>query len=605
MLVENQSETVLPLVRPNPVRRWLLKNQPDPGDLEAISQVKNLDPTLANLLAQRGIQSEDELKKFFNPSLADLNDPFQMANMDKAVARIEAAIRGEEKLMIYGDYDVDGTTSTALVYKYLSRYYPNLETYIPDRYTEGYGISFQGIEYAESAGITLIIALDCGVKSVDKVLYAKEKGIDFIICDHHLPGELLPDAVALLDPKQSHCLYPYKELSGCGVGFKLLQAITIYMNWEEEVLFEMLDLVAVSICSDIVPITGENRILTYFGLRQLNRKASPGIQALMDIAGFKPDAEGIYRLKVDNVVFGLGPRINAAGRVGHGKGAVQLLCAESVEEAMQYAATVDDQNQERRDLDKTITQEALALIESSEERLHSFSSVLYQPHWHKGVIGIVASRCIEQYHRPTIILTESNGKLAGSGRSILGFDLYEAIEACSEHLIQFGGHYHAAGLTMLEEKLPHFQEAFEQFARSKLTAEDLVPAIKADMEIELSQVNGKLVKQLQRMEPFGPQNLSPLFACFDVRDTGLSRFLESKNEGQGHIKLSLTSDDCVADGRPYAVDGIAFNLGQHWAHVSSGAPFHILFHLEENVFNGRSTIQLMVKDIKPAEMHEV
>lgn len=600
---ELQSEATesQPIFQPNPVKRWILKDQPEPEQLEEVSQIKNLHPVVANILVQRGLNTEEAIKKFYNPLLDDLHDPFLMAGMAKAIARLEKAFDMGEKILVYGDYDVDGTTSTALVYRCLSRYYPLVETYIPDRYTEGYGISFQGIDYAEAADINLIIALDCGIKSVDKVQYAKEKGIDFIICDHHLPGAELPDAAAVLDPKQSHCLYPYKELSGCGVGFKLLQALTLSKGWDEPFLFELLDLVAVSICSDIVPITGENRILTHFGLKQLNQKASPGFQALIDIAGFKPNLQGGYNLKVDNVVFGLGPRINAAGRVGHGLGAVQLLCSESIEEAMQYATQVDDQNQERKDLDKTITQEALAQIESSDESLSAFTSVLYQPHWHKGVIGIVASRCIERYYRPTIILTESQGKLAGSARSIYGFDLYEAIEACSEHLIQFGGHFHAAGLTMKPEQLPAFQLAFEKFAQSKLTPEDLIPRLLVDMEITLAQVNSMLLKQLQRMGPFGPHNMSPLFACFDVRDSGMSRLLENKNGGHGHIKLSVTSDDCIFEGRQYAVEGIGFGLGEHWPVIFSGEPFHILFHLEENEFNGKTTIQLMVKDIKSAD----
>lgn len=601
METTSESEIKSTVSRPMQQKKWILKDQPSEEEVAELLGIPNLHPILARLLAQRGIRTEADLKRFFNPKLEDLHDPFLMAGMDKAVSRVNEAIRKGEQILVYGDYDVDGTTATALVYTYLSRYYEHLETYIPDRHAEGYGISTQGIDYAEAAGMSLIIALDCGIKSVDKVEYAHAKGIDFIICDHHLPGNVLPDAVAILDPKQLHCSYPYKELSGCGVGFKLMQALTLANGWNMEPLLQLLDLVAVSICSDIVPITGENRIITHFGLKKMNERACPGLQALMNLAGFKPIESGTYRLKVDQIVFGLGPRINAAGRIGHGRGAVELLSCTDEEIAMQLASHVNDQNQERKDLDKTITQEALALIEADELTLNGFTSVLYQPHWHKGVIGIVASRCIERYYRPTIILTQSGGKLTGSARSIRGFDLYEAIEACSEHLIQFGGHYHAAGLTMYEENLRAFQESFELYAREKLTTDDLIPSMLVDAEVDLNQLNATLVKQMRRMEPFGPQNLSPVFATFFVRDSGMSRLLENKNGGSGHIKLSITADDCVADGKPYAVEGIAFNMGEHWPLVSSGEPFHILYHLEENTFNGRTTLQLMIKDIRPAE----
>ena len=581
-------------------KRWEVKPQPSEEELADLRTIKGLNETVAKLLAQREILSEEMLKTHFNPDLGNLHDPMLMLGMDAAVARIAKAIANGERIQIYGDYDVDGTTAIALTYKYLSLHHSQIEFYTPDRYKEGYGISTLGIDTAEAHGVSLIISLDCGIKSTDKVLYAKAKGIDFVICDHHLPGPEIPDAIAVLDPKQPGCPYPYKELSGCGVGFKLLHALSIALGWDVQPLFNLLDLVAVSIASDIVPVTGENRILMHHGLAQINTQASAGLQALMDVAGFKPQPEGGgYKLQVENLVFGLGPRINAAGRIGHGSGAVNLLISNSVEEAMAYAGKVDDQNLERKELDKSITQEALDMIQTSDLLVNAYSTVLFQPHWHKGVIGIVASRCIEKYHRPTVILTESDGKITGSARSVFGFDLYQAIDACSGHLVQFGGHYFAAGLTLLPEQLPYFQEAFEAQVQSKMTKADLQPRLVADIEIPLSAIQSSLYKQMQRMGPFGPHNMNPLFVTCSVADTGQSRFLAGKNGGPGHIKFSLKSLH-QQPNQPIEAEGIGFGLGSYWDIVASGKPFDIAYHIEENEFRGQKRIQLQVKDIRPS-----
>jgi len=593
-----QIEEISEVFIPKQEKNWVLLSPINEEDFAELLSIKGLHPVVAKLLAQREIFIENALRKYFNPLLEDLHDPYLMKDMEKAVARLLSAFEKREKIMIYGDYDVDGTTSVSLVYKFLSKHYEELECYIPDRHAEGYGVSTKGIDTAKENGVSLIVALDCGIKSIDKVDYAHQLGIDFIICDHHLPGDEIPAAVAVLDPKRIDCTYPYKELSGCGVGFKLMQALALHEGWNLVQLFDLLDLVAVSIGSDIVPITGENRILMHFGLEKVNRSPSAGIEALIQIAGFKTGEDGFYDLKVDRLVFGLGPRINAVGRIGHGMGAVQLLISETLEIAQEIVGKVDEQNVERQGLDKKITQQALDLIESNQESVDAFSTVLFQADWHKGVIGIVASRCIEKHHRPTIILTESNGKLTGSGRSIFGFDLYQALDNCSQHLIQFGGHYFAAGLTLVPEQLPDFKLAFEAEVRGKLTLEDLRPRILIDAEIALDQINWPLLKQIQRLGPFGPQNMNPLFVVYGVKDTGMSRFLENKSGGAGHIKFSITADDLEFEGKPYALDGIGFGLGHSWDLVKSGRPFDVVFHLEENKFRDKRTIQLMVKEIR-------
>lgn len=583
------------------VRRWIFPDVQEQVPDE-IRSTEKLPESLAALLHRRGMQSRSDLEHFFRPELESLHPPFLMKDMDRAVERLEQALQSGEGLMVFGDYDVDGTTATALVYKILRPLHQNLFYYIPDRYLEGYGISFAAIDYAAANGISLIVALDCGIKAHDKVQYAHEKGIDFIICDHHLPGESLPGAVAVLDPKRGDCPYPFKELSGCGVGFKLMQALLEKRNGDRQLLMDCLDLVALSIASDIVPVTGENRILLHHGLTKINHQPSTGMEALLEVAGFQRKENGSFGLKVDRLVFGLGPRINAAGRIGHGKGAVDLLLAEDAVSAASLAKSVDVQNNERKELDKTITEEALEMISTNTDGLTDFSTVLYRESWHKGVIGIVASRCIERYHRPTIILTRSDGKLVGSARSIPGFDLYAALDACRAHLIQFGGHFFAAGLTLKEEYLPAFQEAFESEARRKLTADDLQPRLMVDACIEAAEINKLFFRWVNRMGPFGPGNMNPVFVVKNLKNGGQSRLLENKSGGPGHIKFHLSHPSLEFEGQPYTLEGIGFGMGEYWPLVESGQPFDLAFHLEENIFRERSTIQLMVKEIRPAEV---
>lgn len=592
-MIEKDSELAFKVAE----KKWTPIQGPQEEIVQSLLEIKGLQPVMAKLLAQRGIKSEEDLKHFFNPNLDDLHDPFLMKDMQKAVDRLKAAMEREEKMMVFGDYDVDGTTATSLFFMFLNRHYPHLQCYIPDRYQEGYGISNKAIELAAELGISLIVALDCGIKSIDKIQYAKDLGIDFIICDHHLPGAEVPRAVAVLDPKQVDCNYPYKELSGCGVGFKLLQALASTMEWDSQPLLEHLDLLAVSIAADIVPITGENRILTHFGLQQINQNPSHGLRALMEVSGFKPKHDDTFDLKVDRLVFGIGPRINAAGRIGHGMGAVDLLVSQGYDEAKSLVGQIDDQNLERKELDKQTTHEALQMLQEDWE--DNFTTVLFQSHWHKGVIGIVASRCIEVCHRPTIILTESNGVLTGSGRSIRGLDLYDALDACKHHLLQFGGHFFAAGLSLLPEKLDDFKTDFEKAVRDRIEKEDLLPEIFYDAEISLDEVNAVLLRQINRMGPFGPQNLSPLFCAKRLTDNGNSRLLESKSGGTSHIKFEfqLPANHSLY-GEKGILDGIGFGLGNQWELLKSKMPFDILFHIEENEFRGVKKVQLAVKAIR-------
>jgi single-stranded-DNA-specific exonuclease len=567
---------------------------------ESLLNTEKLPAVLASILFRRGIKNREELEHFIRPKQEHLHNPFLMKDMDVAIRRIMMAMSRKEGILIFGDYDVDGTTATALVYKVLRQHYEMLGYYIPDRYKEGYGISFAGIDHAKENGMSLIISLDCGIKAHDKVAYAKEKNIDFIICDHHLPGKELPDAVAILDPKRSDCPYPFKELSGCGVGYKLMEGLLEEAGWDKQILRDCLDMLALSIASDIVPVTGENRIFLHQGLQKINQNPSPGIQALLDVGGFRRNENGDYGLKTDRLVFALGPRINAAGRIGHGKGAVDLLLAENPEKAAALAESIDIQNTERKELDKNISQEAISMIESSEDMMSAFSTVLFRETWHKGVIGIVASRCIEKYHRPTVILTLSDGKLVGSGRSVPGFDLYAALDACSPHLIQFGGHFHAAGLTLLPENLEAFRQSFESEVRKKMTAEDLMPRLQVDACLNAAEINLLFYKWVDAMGPYGPGNMNPLFVIQGLKDNGQSRLLENKNGGHGHIKFSLQHPDLMHLNQSYSLEGIGFGLGEHWHLVESGNEFDLAFHLEENIFRERRSIQLMVKEIRPS-----
>jgi len=541
---------------------------------------------LATLLVQRGVTTFDEARAFFRPDLANLYDPFLMKDMEEAVARIQTALENNEKILIYGDYDVDGTTSVALVYTFLKSFYDALDFYIPDRYHEGYGVSQEGVDYARETGATLIIALDCGIKAIDKVKYAKHHGIDFIICDHHNPGEEIPPAVAVLDPKRTDCSYPDKELSGCGVGFKLIQGFSLKNNIPFDELMPYLDLVAVSIASDIVSVTGENRIRSHYGLIQLNRDPRTGLKAIIELAGIA-DKE----ITIDDVVFKIGPRINAAGRMESGKSAVNLLIAQDKEKAKVIGEKVDNYNSSRRDIDSVITQEALDMIGGDPLLQKMKSTVLFNPRWHKGVIGIVASRIIDTWYRPTVILTESNGFATGSARSVFGFDLYQAVESCSDLLENFGGHKYAAGLTMKINNVSEFTERFEKIVQETIDPEQLIPVVEIDTELQLKEINEKFFRILKQFQPFGPENNSPIFLSENVVDNGYGRTVGSNGE---HLKLTLIQEE-----NPFKVfPAIAFHQGQEFNKVSKGIPFDICYQLMENEFRGKVNLQIHILDIK-------
>ena len=560
------------------------------GNSETIQKLAgelNIHPVLAQLLVQRGVNTFDEAKHFFRPSLNDLHDPFLMKDMDKAVERISNAILNKEKILVYGDYDVDGTTAVSLVYTFLNNQYVNVEYYIPDRYKEGYGISLQGIDYAKENGCNLIIALDCGIKSIDKIEYANSLGVDFIICDHHRPGSELPNAVAVLDPKRADCDYPYKELSGCGVGFKLIQAIAQQKGIQFEDLTQYLDLVAVSIAADIVPITGENRILAFYGLKLLNENPRPGFKAILELSNFKKE-----EITVNDVVFLIAPRINAAGRIESGNSAVKLLVSKNDNVAGLLGDGINEHNLKRKDLDASITEHALQLIEESEDHKFRKSTVLYNSAWHKGVIGIVASRLTEKYYRPTIVLTKSNDEnnmVSGSARSVKDFDVYNAIESCSDLLEQFGGHMYAAGLTMKEENVEEFIKRFEEVVSSTIEDRMLVREVEIDAELNLNDINQKFFNILKQFAPFGPGNMSPIFKSSNVRDNGRGKVV-----GNNHLKLTLVQHDDYQS----TFDGIAFQLGHHHPQVEQQDAFEIVYHIEENNFNNRTTLQLNIKDLK-------
>ena len=564
--------------------RWNLKSKPEKHKVHQLQNELQIDETIATLLVQRGIETFEQAKSFFRPSLSDLHDPFLMKDMDIAVKRIEKAIESGENILVFGDYDVDGTTAVSLVASYFRTIYPNIDTYIPDRYAEGYGISFKGIDYAEDNGISLIIALDCGIKSVDHVAYAKEKNIDFIICDHHLPGEILPNAVAVLDPKRLDCTYPYKELCGCGIGFKLIQAYSQKKGEIIENLIPYLDLVATAIAADIVPMNGENRILAKFGLEVINAVPRPGIQALIQNIKKK-------ELTITDVVFVIAPRINAAGRIKHGNHAVALLTEFNFEQAQQFASEIEGYNSDRKGLDKQITAEALVQIEENKEEKR-FTTVLYQEDWHKGVIGIVASRLIETYYRPTIVFTKSGDKLAASARSVQDFDLYAALEQCSEYLEQFGGHKYAAGMTMKEENFSAFKAAFEKVVKETIHPDLLIPQINIDATLALSEIEPKFSRILSQFEPFGPENMTPVFLTTNVVDTGYGKTIGQEEE---HLKLFVKSAT-DANGEGFGV--IGFGLGNKLSITQGRQPFELVYCIDENEFNGTVTTQLRAKDLQ-------
>ena len=562
------------------IKRWLIRDIPAHEQVTELSKAINVNGYLAAILVQRGITDFETARKFFRPTLDALHSPFEMKGMDKAVERLHLAISTQEKVLIFGDYDVDGTTAVALVSSYIRRFYA-CEVYIPDRAIEGYGISKAGIDWASDNNCSLIIALDCGIKSTALVAYAKSKGIDFIICDHHLPDSEVPEAVAVLDPKQADCNYPYKELSGCGIGFKLIQAYAQRHRDPSEV-FDYLDLVAVSIASDIVPLTGENRILAHYGLRKLNTNPVPGLKALKDIADIRTE------LDVSGIVFSLGPRINAAGRIAHGSAAVSLLNANTEEEAMNLANTLNLRNEERKEYDHSITGEAIAMIEGSDTLKTAKSTVLFKNTWHKGVIGIVAARCVEKYYRPTVILTESNNKVTGSARSVNGFDLYSAILECSDLLEKFGGHKYAAGLTLDISNLELFQQKFEQVVSSKITEDMLTPLIEMDISIPFDLITPKFMSILKQMSPFGPENQKPVFEASNVYVfNSLSSFKDR------HIKFLAGQDN-----NNHVFQAVGFDLSEHYSKLAESDRFRMAFTLEENVYNGVTSIQLRIKDIK-------
>ena len=565
-------------------KNWNFPQKVDEKLFNTLKSELKIDDFLINLLIQRNITTFDEAKTFFRPSLEQLHDPFLMLDMKKAVERLQTAIQNNEKILIYGDYDVDGTTSVALIYLYLIKFYKNIDFYIPDRYKEGYGISLLGIDYAKENNCSLIIALDCGIKAVSQIKYANEKNIDFVICDHHTPGDIIPDAVAVLDPKQKNCKYPFKELSGCGVGFKFMQAFSETNNYDINNLYELLDIVTVSIASDIVPIIGENRILSFFGLQQLDKTNNIGLKVLIEIA-----AMNNKKFTISDCVFKIGPRINAAGRIKSGKYAVKLLIETDAQVAEEFGTQINDYNITRKNLDKNITQESLDIIKNNEELQNRKTTVLYKPDWHKGVIGIVASRLTETYYRPTIILTKSGGKLTGSARSVPGFNLYNAIDNCSELLAGFGGHKYAAGMNMKEENFEQFQKCFEKSVSETITAEQLVPKINVDAKISFKTITDKFFRILKQFAPFGPNNMTPIFVTENVRDTGNSRPVGKTYE---HLKLELIDESGAI------MSGIGFSMGNLFSEIKTKKTFSVCYSIEENTFRGKVSLQMMIRDIK-------
>ena len=561
--------------------RWTFKPQPDPLLVEALQESLQIDALTASLLVQRGITTFDQARQFFRPSLDDLHDPFLMKDMDLAVNRIETALAKHENILVFGDYDVDGTTAVSLVSAYLKTRTNQVATYIPDRYIEGYGVSFQGIDFAVDNEFSLIIALDCGIKSVEHVKYALERGIDFIICDHHRPGETLPQAVAVLDPKRDDCFYPYDELCGCGIGFKLIQALAQNQNQAVEELLPYLDLVATAIAADIVPMTGENRALAFLGLQIINSNPRPGIRALLQQVKNKTRT-------ISDVVFTLAPRINAAGRIKHGNYAVALLSEFDSNQAQQFAAEIEQFNADRKELDKAITQEALAQIVQNQEE-NAATTVVFQADWHKGVIGIVASRLIETYHRPTLVFTQSGDYYAASARSVSGFDVYAALEACAEHLVQFGGHKYAAGLSLKPENYAVFKQAFENVVQTTLPTEMETPEIAIDASLQLEQITPKLMRILKQFEPFGPLNLAPVFHTAQLRDTGYAKPIGAD---QTHLKLQ------VVQGNSERYGAIGFGLADKLSLVNQRQSFEAVYCLDENEWNNTVSIQLRIKDIQ-------
>ncbi len=561
--------------------RWTHKPKLELSKIEGLQKSLQVDAIVATLLLERGIETYEDAKFFFRPSLEDLHDPFLMKDMDKAVTRIEKAIANQENILVYGDYDVDGTTSVALMATYLKVKHPLVYTYIPNRYDEGYGISYKGINFALENDFTLIIALDCGIKAIDKVAFAKEKGIDFIICDHHRPGDIIPAAIAVLDPKQDDCNYPYKELCGCGVGFKLIQALASKEGKGVEDLVEYLDLVATAIGADIVPINGENRVLAYFGLQVINSNPRPGIKAILEQVNKT-------ELTITDVVFVVAPRINAAGRMKHGNYAVTLLVEKEYKNAVQFASEIDTYNSDRREEDKRITEEALKQIVTNGEE-NNTTTVVYQEDWHKGVIGIVASRLTETYYRPTLVFTKSGDKLAASARSVRDFDIYNVIEACSDYIEQFGGHKYAAGLTLKEENYQAFKQAFEDEVSKTIDRSLLIPEIKIDATISLKDITPKFYRIIKQFAPFGPENMTPVFMTENLRDTGYGKCV---GDDKTHLRMTVTQKELNG------LVAIGFGMGDKFSLIENKKEFKAVYSVDENEWQGNISLQLKLRDIK-------
>lgn len=567
-------------------KQWVLKSRGDEALIQELALSLSVDPVIANLLVQRDIKTYKDAEEFFNPDITKLHDPFLMKDMEKAITRIEKALANDEKILIYGDYDVDGTTAVAVTYSFFKERHSKIRYYIPDRYGEGYGISFKGIDYAANNNFTLVIALDCGIKAVEKIEYANSKGIDFIICDHHLPGDNIPNAVAVLDAKQPGCEYPFKELSGCGVGFKLIQAFCIKRNIPFDAIYTYLDLVAVSIASDIVPMTGENRIFAYHGMKKLNENPVIGLKAIKKVSGIES-----MEMNINDIVFKIGPRINAAGRIETGSKAVELLVSQNEEDAFRFAKDINECNENRKDLDQKIFSDAHEMINSNKSLIENKTTVLFNPDWHKGVVGIVASRLIDYYYRPTVILTKSNGLINGSARTVEGFDLYHAIDQCGHLLENYGGHMFAAGISMKPENLEKFTEMFERVVSENITKEQLTPHIEIDDILNLAQIDAKFFRILQRFQPYGPGNMSPIFGTYNVYDSGTGKTVGKKNE---HLKLDLMHDSCPGLIFP----AIGFQLGKKAVEVAECRTFDVCFSIDKNDFMNKSTLQLRLRDIR-------
>ena len=570
-------------------RKWIIKEAADPAKAGALAAELGIDRVLAELLVKRGVETFEQARSFFRPSLDNLHDPFLMTDMDAAVERVRKAVTEGEKILVYGDYDVDGTTAVALVYSFLRRFTEQIDYYIPDRYDEGYGVSYKGIDWASDNGFTLIITLDCGIKAIEKVEYARDKGIDMIICDHHLPEEALPKAVAVLDPKREDCHYPFDDLSGCGVGFKLVQGYSQRYDIPFESLLPLLDLLVVSISSDLVTMVGENRVLAHFGLRRLNEDPRKGLLAMINLSKLEPGHVGI-----DDIVFKIGPRINAAGRMESGRLAVELLTASDDQTAFRIGEQINDNNNERKNIDREITQEALDMVSQGKCLAHENATIVFNPQWNKGVVGIVASRLVEAYYRPTIVLTNSNGFVTGSARSVAGFALYEAIESCADLLENFGGHVYAAGLTLKEENLPEFAARIDAFIAGKITPEMLTPFTEIDSRLDFSQITPKFFRILKQFQPFGPGNSNPVFVTENVYDAGNGRKVGA---GGVHMKLDL-----IQESQPYhQIAAIAFNMSEYYDYIKAGNPLDICYSIVENYYRGNSTIQLRLKDMRERE----